>query len=67
MGLTRPHADGLGALGPYPAQLEAALGGKAAYLITGNLKHFPPHKRIGQAVLSPTEFIATYRKKQQQG
>ncbi len=43
--------------------LEAALGGKASYLITGNLKHFPPNTRMGQRVLSPAEFITAYRKK----
>lgn len=43
--------------------LEVALGGKAQYLITGNLKHYPVKKREGMQVVSPAEFLEIYRKK----
>ncbi|MCK5491745.1 MAG: putative toxin-antitoxin system toxin component, PIN family [Candidatus Omnitrophica bacterium] len=43
--------------------LEAALGGKAQYLVTGNLKHYPIKKREGIQVVSPAEFLEIYRKK----
>ncbi len=42
--------------------LEAALAGRAACLITGNLKHFPETLRQGVTVYSPSEFIGFYRK-----
>jgi len=42
--------------------LEVALGGKAQYLITGNLKHFPAKKGQGIRVVSPDEFLEIYRK-----
>ena len=42
--------------------LEVALGGKAQYLVTGNLKHFPVKKRQGIRVVSPGEFLEIYRK-----
>jgi len=43
--------------------LEVALGGKAEYLVTGNLKHYPVSKREGMLIVSPSEFIEIYRKK----
>lgn len=43
--------------------LEVCLGGKASYLITGNMRHFPQNRRMGQAVLGPAEFIEAYRTK----
>ncbi len=43
--------------------LEVALGGKARYLVTGNLKHYPIKKREGIQVVSPAEFLEIYRKK----
>ncbi len=43
--------------------LEVALGGKAWYLVTGNLKHYPIKKREGIQVVSPAEFLEIYRKK----
>lgn len=42
--------------------LEAALAGDAECLITGNIKHFPPARRQGMRVLSPSEFLDLYRK-----
>lgn len=42
--------------------LEVALGGKALYLITGNLKHYPAKKREGMRVVTPAEFLEIYRK-----
>ncbi|HCG76543.1 MAG: putative toxin-antitoxin system toxin component, PIN family [bacterium (Candidatus Ratteibacteria) CG_4_10_14_3_um_filter_41_18] len=42
--------------------LEVALGGKAQYLITGNLKHYPVKKQQGMQVVSPSEFLEIYRK-----
>ena len=41
--------------------LEVALGGKAQYLVTGNLKHYPAKKRQGMRVVSPGEFLEIYR------
>ena len=41
--------------------LEAALAGRAKYLITGNLKHFPEDLRQMMAVVSPAEFLELYR------
>ncbi|MFH1092804.1 MAG: putative toxin-antitoxin system toxin component, PIN family [Candidatus Omnitrophota bacterium] len=43
--------------------LEVALGGKAQYLVTGNLKHYPIKKRAGIQVVTPAEFLEIYRKK----
>ena len=37
--------------------IEIALSGKAEYLITGNLKHFPRNALKGLTVFSPTEFV----------
>ena len=67
-------AEGLSVAGhPLPARLpnpadepvlETALAGKAEYLITGNLKHFPLRRRQRVSVLSPREFLDHYRKQQ---
>lgn len=43
--------------------LEVALGAKAQYLVTGNLKHYPIKKRESIPVVSPAEFLEIYRKK----
>ncbi|MFH1505098.1 MAG: putative toxin-antitoxin system toxin component, PIN family [Candidatus Omnitrophota bacterium] len=43
--------------------LEAALGGKARCLITGNLKDYPLKKRQGMLVVSPVEFLEIYRRR----
>lgn len=40
--------------------LEVALEGKAQYLVTGNLKHYPK-KQQGILVVSPAEFLEVYR------
>lgn len=47
--------------------LEAAIAGRAQCLVTGNIKHFPPSKRQGVNVLTPTEFIAFYRQSASRG
>ncbi len=44
--------------------LEAAIAGKAACLVTGNLKHYPAQDRQGILVFSPVDFISFYRKQQ---
>ena len=44
------------------AFLQVALSGGAECLISGNLKHYPPSKRQGVTVVSPTEFLDIYRK-----
>lgn len=44
------------------AFLEVALAGKARYLVTGNLRHFPPGSRQGVRVVSPREFLEAYRR-----
>ncbi|MCY4014912.1 MAG: putative toxin-antitoxin system toxin component, PIN family [Gammaproteobacteria bacterium] len=41
--------------------LEVAVAAKVDYLITGNLKHFPPELCHGIAVVSPREFLAAIR------
>lgn len=41
--------------------LEVALTGKAQYLVTGNLKHYPVDRRQGMKVVSPKEFLEIYR------
>jgi len=41
--------------------LEAALSGEAAYLVAGNLGHFPPAAGAGASVLSPTQFVQLMR------
>lgn len=38
--------------------LEAALAGAAEALVTGNLRHFPPDRRVGVRILPPREFLA---------
>lgn len=43
--------------------LEVALAGKAEYLITGNLKHYPENKQQGMIVISPERFLEVYRKR----
>ena len=43
------------------AFLEAALSGKAAYLVTGNAKHFSPYKGKAVKIISPAEFLRTYK------
>jgi putative PIN family toxin of toxin-antitoxin system len=42
--------------------LEAAIAGQAACLVTGNRAHFPPKPCRPVKILSPTEFLAFYRK-----
>ena len=37
--------------------LAAAITGKADFLVTGNLKHFPPPLRHGINVVSPAQFL----------
>ena len=37
--------------------LEVAVSADAAFLVTGNLKHFPPGCRHGIRVVSPREFL----------
>ena len=37
--------------------LEVALAGKAKYLITGNIKHFPANKYKGVKIINPTNFF----------
>lgn len=44
--------------------LEIALSGGAKYLVTGNHAHFPPELCKGVKVLSPTEFLKHYKKRQ---
>lgn len=41
--------------------LAAALAASADFLITGNLKHYPPDKRRGCAVISPADFMSAWR------
>lgn len=43
--------------------LEIAIGGKAECLITGNKVHYPQQFREGIKILSPSEFIKSFRKK----
>jgi putative PIN family toxin of toxin-antitoxin system len=37
--------------------MEAAVGAGALYLVTGNLKHFPPSPFLGVKILAPAEFL----------
>lgn len=37
--------------------VEVAIAGKADFLITGNLRHYPADRRYGIRVVSPREFI----------
>ena len=41
--------------------LEVAIAGEAAYLVTGNLRHFPKAGRQGVSVVSPAEFVSLFR------
>ena len=43
--------------------LEVALAGRAAFLITGNIKHFPASSRQGVNVATPQEFLGLLRRK----
>lgn len=43
--------------------LEVALACGADGLVTGNLGHFPPDRRAGATVLSPSEFLDHFRTK----
>lgn len=43
--------------------LEVALAARAACLITGNKKHYPPPLRQELTVLSPSEFLEFYRQR----
>lgn len=43
--------------------LEVALAGKAEYLVTINLKHYPENKQQGMIVISPEKFLEVYRKR----
>lgn len=45
--------------------LQAAIAARVACLVTGNLRHFPPHFRQGTKILSPREFLAFYGKQQE--
>ena len=42
--------------------LEVAVAGQAVSLVTGNAVHFPSPLREGVRVLSPSKFVAFYRK-----
>ncbi|MBN1904805.1 MAG: putative toxin-antitoxin system toxin component, PIN family [Deltaproteobacteria bacterium] len=42
--------------------LEVAIEGDSEYLITGNKNHYPEKMCKGFLVLSPAEFVETYRK-----
>jgi putative PIN family toxin of toxin-antitoxin system len=55
---------------PFPARLPdpddepflaVALAADARALVTGNLRHFPAHLRLGVRVLSPGSFVEEYR------
>ena len=71
--LEQIKTEGLSVAGnPLPARLpdptdepflEAAIAGAADCLITGNIKHFPSAKRQGTVVLSPSEFLDYFRKR----
>lgn len=43
--------------------LEAALGGRAECLVTGNREHFPKQLCLGMKVLSPSEFVEIFRQR----
>ena len=44
--------------------LEVAISAKVDYLVTGNLKHFPPDLRCNIIVLAPREFLNVALKNQ---
>jgi uncharacterized protein len=41
--------------------LAVAIAAPADYLVTGNLRHYPPNKLRGCAVVSPAEFFQIWR------
>ena len=41
--------------------LAVALAGEIRYLVTGNLRHYPEPSRQGVRVVSPREFLESYR------
>lgn len=43
------------------AFLAVAVTGRAQCLVTGNLRHFPAKDRQGMTVVSPREFVDSYR------
>jgi predicted nucleic acid-binding protein len=43
------------------AFLEAAMADRAEYLVTGNLRHYPPSRRQGVRVVTPAAFMERYR------
>lgn len=71
--LAQVEAEGeLAATAPLPHRLpdhsdepflEAARGGRAECLVTGNLKHFPARLCLGMKVVSPAEFVDGLRKR----
>jgi putative PIN family toxin of toxin-antitoxin system len=44
--------------------LKVAVAGKAVCLVTGNASHFPAKRCQGRRVLSPSKFLAFYKKQQ---
>jgi len=50
---------------PHPSDekfLEVAIAGGARYLVTGNLRRFPPAKRHGVRVVSAAEFVQEWQR-----
>jgi putative PIN family toxin of toxin-antitoxin system len=47
--------------------LEVAVAGRVVCLVTGNRAHFPARSRQGVKVISPSEFLAFYKKHKKQG
>jgi predicted nucleic acid-binding protein len=45
--------------------LSLALAGQVDYLVTGNLSDYPVERRRGCAVVSPAQFMETWRKENQ--
>ena len=43
------------------AFLAVAISGRARFLVTGNLRHFPAAYRQGVSVISPRAFVESYR------
>ena len=71
--LTKLEADGLAADATQVSELDlpdpddepflgVALAGQVDYLVTGNLSDYPSERRRGCAVVSPAEFMDTWRK-----
>lgn len=52
---SRPHADDLKFL--------ALANASGAWLVTGNVRHFPREARAGVVVVSPSEYLAHLQKK----